>query len=187
MYTVTRTGSASSMAAALRAVPAVAVPLAAAKALTFTAQKAQQSILQEMSATFKGGATRYTLGSTRIESATPETLTARVAVKDRTSGAGNLPQDYLFPEVYSGQRKEKRFERALRYAGILQANERAMPGKEAPLDAFGNIGSAEIKKILNATRSAGDVYQRKGTKRAIGQQKRPNRQGYFAAQLGATR
>lgn len=187
MYTVTRTGRATSAAAEIRAVVATAVPLVAAKALTFTAQKAQQGILAEMQRTFQGGATRYTLNSTRIETATPDNLAARVAVKDRTSGSGNLPEDYLFPEVYAGPRKEKRFERALRYAGVMTSAERAMPAQDAPLDAFGNISSSEIKKILTATRAAGDVYRRAGAKKAVGSSKAGRTNGYFVAQFGKTR
>lgn len=187
MYTVSRTGNPTRMAAEIRALPGVAVPLVAAKALTFTAQKAQQGILAEMTRTFKGGATRYTLNSTRIETATPDKLAARVAVKDITSGSGNLPEDYLFPQVYAGARKEKRFERALRYAGILASGERAMPGQDATLDAFGNMSNSEIKKILTATRSAGDVYRRAGAKRAVGSTRAGKTNGYFAGQVGKTR
>lgn len=177
MFTVTRTGRAEDMAASIRAVHTVAMPKAAAKALTFTAQAAQKSILAEMSSTFKGGATRYTLNSTRIESATVDKLSARVAVKDRTSGSGNLPENYLFPQVYGGLRKEKRFERAMRYSGLLKANERAVLGKRAPaeaVDSFGNIKYSEIKKILAAT----DAREKKATK-GLGK-----RSGYFVGRVG---
>lgn len=154
MFTVTRTGRAASMAAEIRTVPTVMVPRAAAKALTQTAQSAQKSIIAAMSATFKGGATRYTLNSTRIEPATVDKLFARVAVKDRTTNNGTLPEDYLFPQVYGGPRKEKRFERAMRYAGLLYGNERAVLGRDTPagtVDSFGNLKAGEIKKILEAT------------------------------------
>lgn len=161
MLTVTRTGSASSIAADMRLVVGVRVPTVAAKALTFTAQKAQAGILRAMGSVFEGGATPYTLRSTRVESASAEKLSARVAVKDRANNSGTLPEDYLFPSVFGGQRKEKRFERSMRYAGILKSGWRVVLGQEAPVDSFGNLKRGEMQRILTATRSAFDLYQRK--------------------------
>ena len=164
------------------------VPRAAAKALTQTAKSAQKSIISAMGSTFKGGATRYTLNSTRIEPASPEKLQARVAVKDRTYNNGTLPEDYLFPQVYGGLRKEKRFERAMRYAGLLQGRERAVLGKDAPanmVDSFGNLKAGEIQRILTATRSAFDPYQNKSASRRS--KKNAKNAPYFAARLGKTR
>ena len=102
----------------------MAVPQVVAKALTFTVQKAQSAVVGQMPKVFAGGATRYTLQATRIEPATAQDLSARLAVKDRTSNNGTLPEDFLFPQVFGGARKEKRFERAMRYAGLLQGRER---------------------------------------------------------------
>ena len=184
MLTVTRTGRAQDMAAEIRAVPTVAVPKAAAKALTFTAQAAQKSIVAAMGSTFKGGATRYTLNSTRIEPATMKDLSARVAVKDRTTNNGTLPEDYLYPQVYGGPRKEKRFERAMRYAGLLQGRERAVLGDYAPVDSFGNLKKGEIQKILTATRSAFDPYQKKSN--SARSKRNAKKAPYFAARIGKT-
>lgn len=162
MYTVSRsTRSASTAAVELRALVGQAVPEVVAKALTFTVQKAQTSIAEEMSRVFKGGATPYTVKSTRIETATPQDLSARVAVKDRTTNNGTLPEDYLFPQVFGGPRKEKRFERAMRYAGLLKPGSRVVLGDSAPIDTFGNLKRGEMQRILTATRSAFDPYQRK--------------------------
>ena len=150
MLTVTRTGNALALAADMRAIPAQKVPLITAKALTFTVQKAQADILRALPGAFAGGATRYTLGATRIETATPEKLEARVAVKDQAA-TGNLPENYLLPGVFGGARKEKRFERALRYAGLLQAGESALPGDGATLDAFGNFPVGALRTLINST------------------------------------
>lgn len=162
MYTVTRTGpSARDVGAELRALVRVDQPRVMAKALTFTAQRGQKDLQAEMPKVFAGGATRYTLNSTRIVSAKPESLVARVAVKDETTNNGNVPEDYLFPQVFGGPRKEKRFERAMRYAGALRSGQRVVLGQEAPVDAFGNLKRGEIQRILTATRTAFDPYQRK--------------------------
>lgn len=185
MYTVSRsTRSASTAAVELRALVGQAVPTVVAKALTFTVQKAQSALVAEMSSLFKGGATPYTLKSTRIETATAQDLSARVAVKDRTTSNGTLPEDYLFPQVFGGPRKEKRFERAMRYAGLLQGRERAVLGDGAPLDSFGNLKKGEIQRVLTATRSAFEPGQRKtgSAKSKRNAKKAP----YFAARIGPT-
>lgn len=185
MYTVSRsTRSASTAAVELRALVGQAVPTVVAKALTFTVQKAQSAIAAEMSSVFKGGATPYTLKSTRIETATAQDLSARVAVKDRSTSNGTLPEDYLFPEVFGGPRKEKRFERAMRFAGLLQGRERAVLGEGAPVDSFGNLKRGEIQRILTATRSAFEPGQRKT---ASAKSKRNAKKApYFAARIGKT-
>lgn len=160
------------------------MPQVVAKSLTFVAQAAQRAILAELPRVFDGGATRYTLNSTRIEPATVEKLSARVAVKDRTTNNGTLPEDYLFPQVFGGARKEKRFERAMRYAGLLQGNERAVLGDGAPVDSFGNLKRGEIQKILTATRSAFDPAQRKSA--STRSQRSAKKAPYFAARIGKT-
>jgi hypothetical protein len=182
MYTVIRTGSAKAAGAELRALVSTAVPQVLAKALTFTAQRAQADILAEMPRVFEGGATAYTLNSTRIEPASAASLSARVAVKDQSTRGGTLPEDYLFPQVYAGTRKEKRFERAMRYAGLLRQGERAVIGRDAPVDRFGNLRRSELEGILQAV---GARYEatRTGAGRAR-PVKAPKKTPYFAAQRG---
>jgi hypothetical protein len=185
MLTVTRTGpSARDVGAELRAFVGTTQPRILAKALTLTAKDGQADVVAAMPKVFAGGATRYTLGSTRIVPAKPDTLTARVAVKDETTNNGNVPEDYLFPQVFSGPRKEKRFERAMRYAGLLQGRERAVLGQGAPVDAFGNLKRGEIQRILTATRSAFDPYQRKTS--SARSRRNAKKAPYFAARIGRT-
>jgi hypothetical protein len=185
MFTVTRSADTGRTAAVeIRALVATAVPSVTAKALTFTAQRAQREIVATMPKVFAGGATPYTLNATRLETATPQRLFARVAVKDRSSNNGTLPEDYLLPQVQGGGRKEKRFERAMRYAGLLQQGERAVLGEGASVDRFGNLKRGEIQRILTATRSAFDPYQRKsGSARS---KRNAKKAPYFGARIGRT-
>jgi hypothetical protein len=168
----------------MRALVRGEVPQIVAKSLTFAAQASQRAILAELPRVFEGGATRYTLNATRVESATADKLVARVAVKDRTTNNGTLPEDYLFPQVFGGPRKEKRFERAMRYAGLLQGQERAVLGEGAPVDQFGNLKRGEIQKILTATRSAFDPAQRKAN--SARSRRNAKKAPYFAARIGKT-
>jgi hypothetical protein len=162
MYSVRKSADTGRTAAVeLRSLVGERVPLVVAKALTFTAQAAQREIRATMPKVFDGGATQYTLNSTRVESATVAKPVARVAVKDRSSNNGTLPEDYLLPQVEGGRRKEKRFERNFRYAGVLKPGMRVVVGRDAPVDRFGNLKRGEMQKVLTATRTAFDPAQRK--------------------------
>lgn len=160
MLTVKRSGSGAAIARDMRDLVDRRAPLALAKTLTFVTQKAQRAIVDTMPKVFQGGASRYTLNSTRIEPATVDKLMARVAVKDRTTNGGIVPENFLFPSVRGGGRREKRFEKALRLEGLLQAGERALPGAAATLDAQGNFKVSELRKLLRAVRGnkRGDVF-----------------------------
>lgn len=159
----------------MRALTGQVQPRITAQALTFTTQRAQKAIVDQMPRVFEGGASRYSLNSTRIEPASVQKLFARVAVKDKTS-SGTLPENYLFPSVYGGSRKEKRFERALRFDGLLKSGERAIPGDAAPLDSLGNYRLGELKKLIRELR---------GSKRDDGPKKTKPRKGAQLQKQGA--
>lgn len=164
MLTISTQGSIAAVLADLRHVPQRVVPYAASTALTRTAQAAQRRIVAELPAVFDRP-TRYTLGATRVVPATVKTLAARVAVKDQASRGGTLPQDYLLPSVLGGGRREKRFERALRYAGVLQAGQRAHIGRDTAPDAAGNLSRAQINRVLAAAKAASGQKHAQGARR----------------------
>lgn len=149
MLTITRKGPAiSDIAASVRDVPARMVPYATATALTRTAQYAAKTELPaEMRKVFSNPVA-YTLNALRIEPATKDTLSARVMVK--TEASGIAPEKFLLPEVEGGERKHKRLENALRYAGVLRATQFAVPGTGLPLDAAGNVRGSDVRTILTA-------------------------------------
>jgi hypothetical protein len=157
----TKTGRLADLVQSMRDVPERVMPYAAATALTRTASALAKTVLPgEMQRVFDRP-NAYTLNSLRSIGANRQTLTAAVWVKDDATNNGTRPEDYLLPNVASGGRNEKRFERAMRYAGLLPAGWRAMPGQAAPLDPHGNLRRGEIQRILTATRTAFDPAQRK--------------------------
>jgi hypothetical protein len=164
MFNLTTKRSGSAVADVIRdvrGVPARVIPYAASTALTRVAKiAATKDIPAEMRQVFDRPV-RWTLNSVRVVPSTKETLSARLFVKDDAPNNGTRPEDYLLPQVEGGGRKEKRFERAMRYAGLLPAGWRAVPGQAAPLDGYGNLKRGEIQRILTATRTAFDPYQRK--------------------------
>lgn len=183
MLSIRKSGSIAQILREARDVPARVIPYAAATALTRTAKRAQQAIIAEMPQVFDRP-TPYTLNSTFVHPASVKTMTARVAVKDWASNNGTLPEDYLLPAVLGGGRKEKRFERNMRYAGLLARGERAVLGQEAPLDAFGNLRRGEMQRILTATRSSFDPYQNRSNSRRS--RKNAKNAPYFAGRVKRT-
>ena len=149
MLTISRQGpSLSDAAAFVRDVPVRMIPYATATALTRTAKHAAEVELKaEMRRVFNNP-TSYTLNALRIEPATREKLSARVMVKNEASGIA--PENFLFPQVEGGGRKAKRSEKSMRYSGVLNANEFALPGKGMTLDANGNVSGAGVRTILKA-------------------------------------
>lgn len=183
MLSIQKSGSIAQILREARDVPARVIPYAAATALTRTAKRAQQAIIAEMPQVFDRP-TPYTLNSTFVQPASVKTMTARVAVKDWASNNGTLPEDYLLPAVLGGGRKEKRFERNMRYAGLLARGERAVLGQEAPLDAFGNLRRGEMQRILTATHSSFDPAQnRSNSPRSL---KNAKKAPYFAGRVKRT-
>lgn len=180
MLSIQKSGSIAQILREARDVPARVIPYAAATALTRTAKRAQQAIIAEMPQVFDRP-TPYTLNSTFVQPASVKTMTARVAVKDWASNNGTLPEDYLLPAVLGGSRKEKRFERNMRYAGLLARGEYAVLGQEAPLDAFGNLRRGEMQRILTATRSSFDPYQNRSNSRRS--RKNAKNAPYFAGRV----
>lgn len=183
MLSIRKSGSIAQILREARDVPARVIPYAAATALTRTAKRAQQAIIAQMPQVFDRP-TPYTLNSTFVQPASVKSMTARVAVKDWASNNGTLPEDYLLPAVLGGGRKEKRFERNMRYAGLLARGERAVLGQEAPLDAFGNLRRGEMQRILTATRSSFDPAQNRSNSRRS--RKNAKNAPYFAGRVKRT-
>lgn len=157
-----RSGRLDAAAAQVRDIPARVIPYAANGALNIIGKRGRDDIKAEMPRVFDRP-NSWTVNSIRVKESTRETLTVRISVKDDAPNNGTRPEDYLLPNVFGGGRKEKRFERNLRYAGILREGWRAMPGEGAKLDAFGNLPRGEIQRILTALKASFDPYQNRST------------------------
>lgn len=157
-----REGSIAAIIDQVRGVPERVIPYAASTALTRVASQGRAAVLAEMPKVFDRP-TPYALRSTRVVASTITTLTARVQVNEDATNNGTPAEKFLFPEVFGGPRNEKRFERTMRYSGVLARGEYAMPGEEAPLDSYGNFRASELQRIFTAIRSSFDPYQNKTT------------------------
>lgn len=153
------------------------LPFAMALTLTRTAQVMQTAEKIEMKFAFDFP-TPFTINSVFVRGATKKKLEAFVFLRDEAS-KGTPPVRYLAPQVYGGARRVKRFERALRAAGILGEHELAVPGSGARLNKFGNLTGGAISAMLSGVSASPDPQQNK-SRRAAG--KKPLR-GFFSGEM----
>lgn len=129
-------------------------PFARARALTNTARWCQWRLTEEMRRCLDRP-TPYTQSALYIvpaKKADGAAMQARVKVKDQAS-KGNPASAYLFAEVEGGNRRAKGFELQLQRVGVLPRGWYAVPGESAPLDAYGNLETATLLKILSQVQS----------------------------------
>jgi hypothetical protein len=123
------------------------LPYATARALTNTALAAKAALRQEMVRVFDRP-TPFTLNSLFVTPASKRKLEAVVLAKDLDNKGGGSARLRTAPQIRGGQRDWKRFEGALRRAGLLGNDEQAVPGQAATLDAYGNMSRGQIVQIL---------------------------------------
>ena len=111
---------------------------AIADGITATAQQVQTEGVNLIKRTFPS-ATRYTLNGIFVRGATPKSLTASVGFLGRKGGTHH----YLDAETIGGTRRLTGYEKKL-------DNQRAMPGQDLQLDAYGNMPRAQLGKMLLA-------------------------------------
>jgi hypothetical protein len=98
----------------------------------------------------------------------------------REFGAGPVTaRKVLRAQIEGGPRQLKRFERAMG----LPSNRIAVPGKWAPLDAFGNIPGPFLVQVLSALRLFGESGFR--ANRREGARLRKNQSDFFMVRPGA--
>lgn len=129
---------------------------AAAVALTKTAKIAEQEVKQTIAQVFDRP-TRWAINATRVASATPRNLQARVWLKDRRGLPQGKDYNFLFPQIFGGPRGRKAYETRLLRVGWLRSNEFTVPAKDLPLDEFGNVPASLIRSILSQAKAAGGL------------------------------
>ena len=155
-------------------------PYAVARTLSKVAVLAREGEYKEMKKVFDRP-TPYTLKSLYTKSAKMDDLTSAIWLKGKMeAGKGTPAIYYLAPQIFGGARSLKRHESALRRIGILPPDLYCVPGKGADLDAYGNMKSAQIVKILSYFQAFSEVGYRaniteqrkkkmaKGTKKKLG-------------------
>jgi hypothetical protein len=117
--------------------------------------------------------TRFTLNSVLVVKATDTNPVATIKLRDEAV-KGTPPVKYLEPEVKGGQRRLKRYERALLNAGYLYPGEYAIPAGGARMDAYGNMPAGQIVQILSQLKAFGEqgyLANASGSKRSKAKRK----------------
>lgn len=128
------------------------LPFATSLAINRTAQKVKLKQEHEIRDVFDRP-TPFIQNSQFIKYSNKRNLTATVGVKDFSFGKGVPAVKTLLAEIGGGERRLKRFERALRSAGVLPNGYMIVPGEAADIDQYGNIKGSQIVKILSYFRA----------------------------------
>lgn len=99
-----------------------------------------------------------TVKATYVIRSNKNNLTATVGLKDRSRGVPAA--EYLAPNLGKAGRTPRNYKRSeymLRAAGILTSGLYTVPGKEAKLDAYGNMSRGQIVQILSYFRTFGNT------------------------------
>lgn len=123
---------------------------AAVQALTRTALAVRDAEQREMRDVFDRP-TPFTLNALFVEPATMAKPVARVGIKDNVGGA-RPATSWLRWQVFGGLRTPKAFERLLMQAGAMRSDDRAVPGRFARLDAYGNWSRGQLIQVLSQLR-----------------------------------
>ena len=99
--------------------------------------------------------TPWALNGLQLRPATFTNPTAELWLKE-FAPKGTPAINFLSPEIYGGERRQKRFERALQFAGLMPQGMWAMPGAAAPRDAYGNVPGPFIVKMLSQLQAFGE-------------------------------
>lgn len=153
--------------AQMRAIPRDQLPVATAKALTFSAEAGQNAILDAFRSRFEAP-TPYTLRATFKGTATPANLSIFVGIKDKpTSGDKQSPGQRFAQHFRGGGRTVKGIEYWLERAGMISANERVVPAAGAKLDKYGNLPGPTVVSLMSQIRVGPDPaqYRRRGLQR----------------------
>lgn len=120
------------------------------KAMVVAVNRTAELVQEELSSTTKGvfdRPTPTTVAAPRLARATDGDDPVAVVYLRNSGGIGS-PDAYLDPEIRGGARVVKRFEIALRRAGVMPDGYFAVPGRGAELDSYGNMSRRQLAQVL---------------------------------------
>lgn len=120
---------------------------AVAVGITWTGQAVKGHLRQKMEEVFDKP-TRFTLNSLFLKPAKRDDYNALVFFKD-FAGKGTAADVYLDAQISGGDRNVKRSEFHLRKRGFLAGDMYLVPGKDAKLNAYGNLLKGQVTKALS--------------------------------------
>jgi hypothetical protein len=180
--------------AAMGALVKEQIPFATAYALTQTSKLAQKAV-EEAMPRYLDRPTPFTRRAVFTRPATKRRLLAEVQIKDgKATAAGSRdssgkPIKQLGHQVEGGTRPLKPFERLLQTRGLMPRGWYAVPGKDVPLNQYGNVPSGIINRVLSQLQAHSVMYlDRNESAASKGRQSRSKTkrlQRYFVIMPGA--
>lgn len=132
----------------LRDVAEKQIRFATIPALSSIASKGKEQAEAAMPRKFEKP-TPYAVRSFYADRATKSRPFSEVRLRDEFT-KGVQPKNFMGPNIATGDRKLKRYERALMHKKILPPGYFTAPGDDAKLDQYGNQSSGEIVQVLSA-------------------------------------
>jgi len=133
------------------------VPYAASVAVNRVAVLAKDAIRAEMPRAFDRPVP-FTLNSLYMKASSKTNLEAEVGLRD-FAPKGNPASKYLAPQIYGGPAYATRFQKSLRYSGILAPNRYAIPTQSDNLrvNMYGNVSPGMYTEILYKLKAFRDM------------------------------
>lgn len=150
------------------------LPKAQVKAADATGRYVYAALRSEMQESFDRP-TPWALGGLRYRKPTTDKPVVSIWLEE-FGGKGTPAAKFLAPQIEGGKRRHKRFERALIARGLMSPLAFAMPGKQAPIDAYGNVPGAFIVRMLSDLQAFGEQGYRANRR---GNRRGAKRTNYF--------
>jgi len=133
------------------------VPYAASVAINRVAVLAKDAIRAEMPRAFDRPVP-FTLNSLYLKVSTKTNLEAELGLRD-FAPKGNPASKYLAPQIYGGPAYATRFQKSLRFKGILAPNRYAIPTQSDNLrvNQYGNVTPGMYTEILYKLKAFRDM------------------------------
>lgn len=142
------------------------LPRATLDAVNTTGRYMYGALRAEMNEVFDRP-TRWALTAVQINQARLERPVLYIWINEDPN-KGTPGSKFLKAQLEGGERRHKRFERALIMRGLMPASMFAVPTKVAPVDAHGNVPASFVVRILSDLQAFGEQgyrANRRGTRR----------------------
>lgn len=130
------------------------LPRATFDAASQTGRYVYAALRSEMTEVFDRP-TPWALGGLRFKLPTGQRPEVRIWLEE-FGGKGIPAADFLAAEIEGGTRRHKRFEKALIAKGLMPGGMFAVPGAQAPRDAYGNVPGPFIVRVLSDLQAFGE-------------------------------
>jgi len=130
------------------------LPKAAVEAADRTGRYVYGALRSEMEEVFDRP-TRWALNGLRYRKPTLNRPEVNIWLEE-FGGKGIPAADFLAAEIEGGVRRHKRMEKALQARGLMPRGWFAVPGRQAPIDAHGNVPGPFIVRMLSDLQAFGE-------------------------------